>query len=488
MFQRIKSFLFKNETSKQTVVKNTFWLSVTNFGGRAIKAIIVIYAARVLSTAGYGVLSYATTLAGFFTLFIDPGINAILTREVSKADDGERRRLLSTTFVIKIVVITSGVLFILLIAPFFSTLPGAKALLPIVALMIMFDSFREFFSSFMRAREKMEWETSVFLLTNVVITILGFLFLSIHKTAASFAWAYVAGTAMGTILAVWILRDYLKNIFSYFSAKLVMPIVRSAWPFAITGALGALLTSADILIISWMRNASDVGIYAAAVRIIQVLYLVPAIFQFSTLPLIARLARRDDVRFRKIFERTLSVVFLASVPLAVGGIVLGASIMHLVYGAAYASGALSFQLLMLTLLFDFPFTIVSAGVFAYDHQKSLIISSAIGGVANVILDLIFIPRFGIAGSAVATLIAQGTSNWYLWHIMKRINYFSVLPHLGRVALSGLLMGVLAFILSSIGLNVLINIAISGIAYFAILKLTREPLINELVNAVAPQSA
>ena len=72
MFKKIKQFLFKNSSAKQTVAKNTFWLSVSNFGGRIIKAVIIIYAARVLGTAGYGVFSYALTLASFLTLLLPP--------------------------------------------------------------------------------------------------------------------------------------------------------------------------------------------------------------------------------------------------------------------------------------------------------------------------------------------------------------------------------------------------------------------------------
>ena len=55
------------------------------------------------------------------------------------------------------------------------------------------------------------------------------------------------------------LRGYFKKIFSRFDPKRVMPILKAAWPFAISGALGLLFTNSDILIISWMKSASDVA-------------------------------------------------------------------------------------------------------------------------------------------------------------------------------------------------------------------------------------
>jgi O-antigen/teichoic acid export membrane protein len=478
MLSKIKEFLFKNKTEKQTVAKNAVWLSISNFGGRAIKAIVVIYGARVLGTAGYGLFSYAITLAGFLTLFMDPGINGILMRDASRADDTGQKEIFSTTFVIKIILLTIGVGIVMFVAPLFSILPGAKALLPIVAVILGLDTMREFFSSLLRAKEKMEWEAAIYLLTNLGILIFGFMFLAVETSAASFSWAYVVGDIIGIILAATLIRNYFKNIFTHFSPKRVGPILGAAWPFAITGALGALLTNTDILIISWMRSASDVGIYSAAIRIVQLLYLVPMIFQFSTLPALARFANSDKDRFRNTLEQTLKIIFLVSVPLALGGIIIGTDVMQLIFGAAYMPGGLAFKILLGGLLFDFPAAVISSAVFAYNKQKALIITSAIGGVVNVILDLILIPHFGITGSAIATLAAQIASNTYLWHTMDTINRFSVVPKLLKIAIAGIFMAFCTFAFRSLGINLFVNIAVSGLIYIAALAAQKEPFLKQ----------
>ena len=477
--KKIKEFLFQNTSVKQTVVKNTFWLSVSNIGGRIIKAAIVIYAARVLGTDGWGVFSYAVTLAGFLTLFIDPGINSILIRDVAKSSREDQEKILSTAFVMKLCLLVAGVFLVIFVAPFFSTLPGAKALLPLVALIIAFDTIREFFSSFIRAKEKMEWEAGIFLLMNAAIVTFGFIFLYLNPSVASFAWGYVAGTAIGAIAATYVMRGYLRKIFSFFSARLIKPIVTSAWPFAITGALGILLTNIDILIISWMRTASEVGIYSAAIRIVQVLYVIPMILQLSTLPLFSRIARHDNKKFRAVFERTLGLVFLVAIPLALGGAILGTQIISLVFGSAYASGDLVFKILVLTMLVNYSAMVIGAAIFAYSRQKGLVIASLIGGISNVALDLALIPRFGIAGAAVATLIAQTLSNWYLWHMMKKINYFEVMPKLKIIITAGVIMASVTALLLALHTNVILNIALSAAVYFAVLMAFREPLLMEI---------
>lgn len=483
MWKKIKDFLFKNTTSRQTVAKNTFWLTVSNFGGRLIKAIVIIYAARVLGTAGYGIFSYAVTLAGFFSLFMDPGINAVLVKESAKSPDDQGIAVFSTTFYMKIVLLTFGVCFIIFVGPYFSTLPGAVALLPIAAFILMFDTLREFLLSFVRGIEKMQWEAGIFIFTNIAIVVFGFIALIMHPTPKALGWGYALGTMLGGIAALIVLRKYLKDLFSRFSAKLIKPIVQSAWPFAIVGALGLLLTNTDILIISWMRDASDVGIYSAGIRIIQVLYLVPGVLQISTMPLFSRLANVDNKKFRAAFERIVSVLFVASIPLAIGGIVVGTQVLSLIFGSAFAPGGPAFKLLMVTMIVDFPGSIIAAAIFTYGHQKSLIITSAVGGVSNVLLDLLLIPRFGMTGSAVGTLIAQTISNGYLWYVMKGINPFSIIPRLKKVALASLIMGAAAVGFLFLHVEVILNVSLCIILYFALLKIFREPLLHEFLAII-----
>jgi O-antigen/teichoic acid export membrane protein len=488
MFEKIKRFLFKNTTAKQTVAKNTIWLGISNFGGRLIKAGVIIYAARILGTSGYGVFSYAVTLAGFLTLFMDPGINGILIRDASKAPDEKRRVIFGTALVIKLFLLFIGVAIIIFVAPLFTTLPGAKVLLPIVAIILALDTIREFFFSLIRAMEKMEKEAGIFLLTNLGILAFGFLFLYIARNVESFSWGYVVGDAIGTATAVFVLRDYLKKVFSQFDGRLVLPLLQAAWPFAISGVLGLLFTNIDILIISWIRSASEVGIYSAAIRIIQTLYLIPGIIQFTILPLLSRLAKKDDTKFRTVLERTLGIIFLTSIPLALGGMLLGSPIMELIFGGPYRTGGLAFDILMVTLLFDFPASILINALFAYDHQKTLIISSALGGAVNVILDFALIPSFGIAGSAAATLIAQIVNNGYLWFAMKKINYFKVLPQLWKVIMAGVIMAAGTLGLMLTGVHLIFNIIISAAIYCLLLKILREPLLKELVLIVMPSKA
>lgn len=264
--------------------------------------------------------------------------------------------------------------------------------------------------------------------------------------------------------------------------------MQAAWPFAITAGLGALLTNADILIIDWMKTATDVGVYSAVIRIIQILYLVPLVIQYATLPILSRLAKTDGPKFRSVLEQTLGVLFLISAPVSLGGMILAAPVLGLIFGPQYIAGGLAFSILLASLLFDYASSTMSIAIFSYDQQKSFIVAATIGGVSNVVFDLLFIPHWGIAGSAAATLIAQVATNSYMWSTMKKLNYFRILPRLKLIIPAAIIMVIGTIGLVALHVNLIINLIVSTAIYFGILTACKEPLLREMRNMVSGKPA
>lgn len=483
MLEKIKTFLFYNRTIRQTVAKNTFWLTFGNIVGRLLRAAIVIYAARILGAADWGIFSYAIGLVALFTIFTDLGMRAVLIREVSRnTDPGMKFKIFSTSFLMEIFLLILATLAVVFIAPYFTTLEGAREILIIALAVLTFDSLREFGFGIIRAAEKMEQEAGIFILANFSIAILGFIFLQISPTAKSFMLSYAIGTGVGTLAVFYTIRSYFKRLLLNFSKKLIKPILSWGWPFAISAMLGGLLINTDILIIGFFRTAEEVGFYSAALRPIQFLYIVPSILAVSIFPTLSRLANKEAERTRVVLEKSIAAVFLAAVPMALGGVVLGGGIINLLFGSEYLPATASFQILALTMMVNFPAIILSDSIFAYNRQKLLIIFVAIGGVLNVILDFALIPKFGIVGSAWTTLIAQFVANAYLWHKMKQINYFRVVPYMKQVIPAAILMAILSWVLAAYGVPVLAIISLAIVFYFGLLYVLKEPLIGEVKAA------
>jgi O-antigen/teichoic acid export membrane protein len=479
MLKKIKSFLFVNASEKQTVAKNTFWLTAGTVVSKTIRAILIIYSARVLGAAGYGIYSYVLSLAGFFTAFSDIGLTPLLTREAVKRPE-RVSAYISTTFILKIAVIIATVIVTVFAAPLFVKIDAAKALIPIVALILALDSLRNFGFSITRAQNRMEAEAFLNVATDVSVVALGVFVLFTAPTAYNLSLAYAAGLGLGLIYAIFAIGRHFKEAFGAFDRTLVKPILYAGLPFAIMGLLGSFMINIDTVVIGIFRTATDLGLYGVAQRPVQLLYIFPQLISTSLFPILSKLIRGNETeRIKRMLERSIVAVMALALPLTIGGIILAPAIVQLFFGADYAGAVLAFQLLLLTLVTVFPGNIIGNAIFAYDEQKVFIISTLGGALINTGLDLVLIPAYGIAGSAVATIFSQFVANGVMWWKMQKINRLSFRGRFWKMGGASVLMGLCVFGLNASGANAIVSIAIGIGVYFGALYLLKEPLLAYL---------
>lgn len=475
---RAKDLLFNNQNVAQTIAKNTFWLFSGQILGKLIRIAIVIYAARVLGPASWGAFSYAMSLVAFMIIFSDIGISAIVTRE-STRDPQISNKYFSTAFFIKLVLLAIGAGILILGAPYIAKIDEAKTLLPIIALVLIFDSLRNFGFAISRAKEKMQWEGANEILTNIAIALFGFFLLALSPTSQALTLAYALAVGIGFLIIAWQLKAYFKNLVSYFDFSLVKPILKMAWPFVFLSSLGAIMINTDMIMIGWLRSAESVGFYSAAQRPVQLLYVLATVFAVSLFPTFSKLANSDNDKFRNVLETGLTVAILMALPIALGGIIIGDQIINLLFGAMYQNSQIPFQILAATVLIIFPSALISNAIFAYNQQRKFIVFSVMATTANIILNFLLIPLFGIIGCAYSTVITQLIANAYLWKKMKAINAFVIWEKIKKIIAASLLTTAGVWLLKYLGMPVLITILFALPIYFLLLKIQKEELLARL---------
>jgi len=484
MYKRIKSYLFSNKNTKQTIFKNTFWLTASTVVGRFIRALVIIYAARKLGTDGYGIFSYAMSIAAFFSIFSDIGLTGLLTREIAKEPE-KKSNYISTVFFLKVGALIVTLFATLFVSPFFIKIEATKSLIPLAALLVLFDSLRVFGFGFARAESKMEKEGIVSIVTDIFITVFSIASLVTSPSPFNLSLMYVLGSFVGTVLIFLTLKKQIANLSGKFDKTLIKPIMNVAVPFAIMGVFSALMINIDMIILGIFKDANELGLYAAAQRPIQLLYVLPTVIATSLFPVISNFIHNKKIdEVKMIVEKSVRITSLAAIPIFIGGILLARPIIFFFFGQQYEGAILSFQILLSTILLVFPGTIVGNTLFSWNLQKRLMLATGLAALSNVILDLLLIPLFGISGSAVATLVSQIISNGITWVSLKKEIDFKIFKHVFPLIVSIISMSVVSLVLSSLGIHVILNIIISGIMYGVMLIVAKEPLIAE-VSALIP---
>ncbi len=477
---KIKKFLFENKNIRQTIIKNVIWLSSGVTISRIVRSLMIIYAARVLGTEHYGIFSYALSLAAVFSIFSDIGLSNLLTRELVKNSIKEKREYLATSFSLKMSLVSVTALIIAFISPIFTNIADAKPLMLIMAALIAFDSIRGFLFSISRAENRMQFEATFEIITEIFITTIGFVILTKAPSAANFASGYALASGLSMLVVLVVMRNYISGTFTYFRKKLVGPIIKSAWPFAVMGVFGVFLTNIDSVIIGYFRPVGDLGLYAAAQKPISMFYLIPGFLYVSLFPFISKFIKDGEEKKLSILLRKSIIVSLGlALPIVLGGIIIAGPLINVVYGHDYIGATSTFQILLLTLLPIFPGMILASTLLAEDKQKTFIKSSAVGAGLNIILDLILIPKYGIAGSAIATLIAQLAVNGiFLYEILKNHN-LNIWKDMKKIIVASCVMALVVFAMKSLLWPIISIVLISPILYFGLLFIQKEEVLGDI---------
>jgi O-antigen/teichoic acid export membrane protein len=468
--------LFKNISTGQTIIKNSFWLTLSEVLSRLIKIVLIIYAARILGTSGYGVFSYVLSTTGLITVTADIGITTFLTRQISR----ERKvnaAYIATAFAMKLVFVVIGALILIIAVPLITKIEGVVALIPFMILLVLFDCIRDIVLAIVRGREIMQSEAGIYIFTNAVIVALGLFAIFYFRSSASLIIAYTIGNFIGSSVAFLLYKKYFVNIWRYFNRGLIKQIFVESWPYALLSLLGVIMMNTDIIMLGSLGEASDVGLYSAAYKPVDIMYVIPGIFVSALLPAMSRMVKEQNKKLRNTLEKSISTMFLMGLPIVAGGIILSQNIINFLFGSQYIEAVLTFKILLLTVLIVFPGLVISHTIFAYNKQKSFIGFLLFGVIANILLNAIFIPKYGIVGSAIATVCALFIANSFVWAKMKKISYFVILPHIKKILLATAVMSLITAVAQSSGFNMFINIILSAALYFLILKTMKEPLLG-----------
>jgi len=476
--ERIKEFFFQNKNIRQTIIKNIIWLSTGVTISKVIRSVMIIYAARILGAEGYGVFSYVISFAAIFNIFSDIGISSLLTRELVKRI--EKKEYIATSFALKIGLVVLTALIIAFISPFFTNITEAKPLMIIMAGLIAFDSMRGFLFSISRSENRMQFESIFEIITEIFVTSFGLIILFNFPSVRNFALGYLFASILGFILIMISMRKYFIGILKNFKKELVIEILKSAWPFAIIGIFGVLMTNIDSVIIGFFKPVKDLGLFAAAQKPISIFYLIPGFISAGLFPFISRFTKDNDENRLSILLRKSIIISLGfALPIVVGGIIIASPLINVIYGHEYIGAVSTFQLLLITLIPIFPGVILSNTLLAEDRQKIFIKSSIIGAIINMTFNLILIPTYGIVGSAIATILANIAVNGIFLIEVKKNHKINIGKNIIKIMFALIIMAIAVYIMKTLLCPLILIISMAIVIYFSILFLLKEEVIQDI---------
>jgi len=462
--------LFEHTSPKQVVFKNTFWLTLANLIARAFKFFLIIFAGRILGPTGYGTFTYAFSLVGLFFMFSDLGLSVLFVREYQK-QDFKRDRLISTTFILKFILVVIAALIGLSFYRLTQD-PLVRSVYPILLLLFTVTGLKDFLTTIARAEQRMEYEGAAALLEAAGVTILGIAALTRAPSLPGLAFAYLVGVVLYTFYLAIVTKRLLPplRLCTFAEAKELLTL---SYPFAFGVVIGLLLTT-DVFLIKWLKDAELVGQYAVGSRIVQFLSGVLGAFLAAFYPVLSGLTQ-ERPRAAAMVRRAISTAFMIAIPIVVGGFILSERLIVGLFSDRYQPGVVSFQVLILLIPLSYAISILDTLLFAFNEQVRNMKITAIAAITNAILSIFLILRFSIVGAAIAIVIAQ-LLNFFLTYRLSRQVLGEALFELAPVRsyiIAAFLMALIVATLNPLTLSTALIVFSGAASYFFVLVLLRE---------------
>jgi O-antigen/teichoic acid export membrane protein len=408
--------------------KNTSWLFAEQILRMTIGLFVGIWVARYLGPSQFGLFSYVQAFVFIFASIASLGLDSILVRELVK-DENKRDVLMGTAFLLKFMSAFIVFVLILIVLEFTSDDHYTNTLAMIVASATIFQSFNVisfYFQSTVLSKYTVYATSISFLISSIVKIVL----ITIEAPLVAFAWVILIDSIL---IAVGLVYFYIKNnsIVSIkkltFKLDIAVSLLKDSWPVIISGIAIVVYIKIDQLMIKEFLGDGAVGQYAAAVRLSEVWYFVPMVLATSLFPAIINAKKISQELYYERLQKFYSMMFWTSIAIAVPVTFLAEGIINLLYGGQYNQAGSVLTIHIWAGVFVFMGVAGGRWMLCENLQLISTFNTLVGAISNIMLNIILIPKYGINGAAIATIISYAISGYLMMavHRKTRINFINL---------------------------------------------------------------
>lgn len=388
-----------NKSASRELIINTIIFGLGTFSSKIIMFILLPIYTVYMTTAELGEGELVVNFMNLIYPLVTINILSALLRYAMDKKINPKQALQSTCLIVSIGMIICGLFF--LIININSSINSWKLYL---WMLLVCYSFQQILSVFSKAMEK----TKLFAIGNIVYTssllISSIILLIVLKRRT-------AGYLEGMILA-----NIITFLFFAFNLKINKYLSKSRVDFALTKEM--IIFSLPLIINSiswWITSFCDrfvlelnagteaVGIYSVSSKIPAIVSTISSVFmQAWTLSAIKAYQENNNEFFSDVFKK-FSAVFIiwASIIIAISQF-----IMSFLVGSEFSESWLYVPLLICATVFSGFGAFYAVLYTAAKKNFSVMITTIVGAVVNVVLNFALIPKFGIQGAVIATMISQ----------------------------------------------------------------------------------
>lgn len=446
------------------------------------------YISRVLLVERSGTVSFATSVISYFTMFATLGIPTYGVRACAVVRDDKEKLSKTVQELLIISAVTTAVTYIVFFVLLFAVpqFAAEKQLLMVVAVSIGLTAIGV--QWFYNALEQYSYITTCAIIFKLVGLILMFLLVKEPGDYVVYGAIYVVGSFGSYVLNFIRLRKFItfRKTGTYELKRHIGATLR----FFLLSAATSVYLNLDIVMLQFMKGDTEVGYYNAGIKVKTVLVSCVTSLGTVLLPRLSYYVQNGNKEaFHRMVRKAFNFVFVAATAVTIYFSLYAKESILFLAGEAFLPATAPMIILMPTVLLIGLSNITGFQVLTpVGLEVKVVYSVTAGAVLDFVFNLVLIPKFGAAGAAFATLMAEAlvliVQCVYLRDqiggMLRGIQFWKII--LASVLAAGAGIAVRAFT----DLGVFLTLVVSAIAFFGIygiiLMILREKFIVEILKS------
>lgn len=445
------------------IVKNLLSLAAAEISAKGFAFITTFYLARILEPENWSVIIYSKSLSAPFILFVSLGIDTLGTREISR-NHSNTSSLVNSILSLRIFLSFLSYAVFGIIS-YWSAANQTEFIVLMTMGLIIFGNASNLHWVY-QGLEKMHIIALRAFTTNSLILILVFLFVRDKDDLIPAALIMSVVLLLNSILMFLHYRYKISKFIPKLDIKLWKSLILKALPIGLAFFVVTLYNNVDIIMLKWLRNNFETGIYGAGYSLVLASIIPSTIIQGSYFPSLSRLKTIEEKR--KVTSEYSKITIL------VGGFV---SMMVFVYadlivsilGDKYEGTELIIKFLMIGTFFIYISLCYYIPLLSWNLEKKLLYANLFGLAINIILNSILIVNYGPYGAVTATIISELAVLIYTMSIFNSQVQSIFLANILKFSSLGIVSGAISYLLYE-KYDLLIISFIAGLTIFVLLNI------------------
>lgn len=381
------------------LIGNSAVFAIGNLGSKLVLILLVPLYTYYLSTVEYGMIDIVTTTTSMLLPIISLSIFDAVLRFVMDKDQAKDSVI---TNALMVTIIGSVIAFIFYpILKYFNVLDG---LLGYMYVILILQAFQSMFAQFVRAIGQIKAYSLNGIFMTIITSIMNIiLIVKFNKGISGYLISIIIANLTSIIFLNFFTKTYKYIKIDKLDKELTKRMLIYCVPLIPNTFMWWIMNASSRYFILFFVGASANGLFAVANKIPSLLSILNSIFfQAWQLSAIEEYNSKDKSKFySQIFDYFSMVMFLATSGILM---ILKYLIRFAVASEFYPSWK-SISFLLLGVVFSSFAGFLGTNYIAAKQTKGVFRTSLIGGILNVICNLIFVPLLGTIGAGISTMIS-----------------------------------------------------------------------------------